>query len=84
MPVLWLPLDVTYKKKHMKVFIPDLGDRRETEDLIQYAKEKTEADLAKMTPKPVSKLSKEDIIGSLREYVGWLRHKKESPNKRLF
>ena len=74
---LWLPLEVGYKLKKMLVFIPPTEDKIELKDLLDFAKEKTMDDLRKEPDRPKSRYSKEEIAGALKEYLTWLKRRKQ-------
>lgn len=84
MPQLWLPLRVGYKNRKKLVFIPNTGDKAEVEYLIEAYTEKTLNELKKASPKPKSKLSKEEVGAMLNEYNKFLKRKRESLNRKYY
>lgn len=84
MPQIWLPLHVGYKNKKKIVFIPDTGDKAETEYLIEAEREKTLNELKKAPDKPKPKYSNKEIGAMLNEYNQFLKRKRESPHKKYW
>lgn len=81
MPKLWLPTSYTIKEptsgRERIIIIPgaehmDVGQLRE---ILLWQEEKTKAELKALGPKPIARLSKEEVQGALREYRDWLKKK---------
>lgn len=78
MAKLWLPMN-TFKVKQgnreMTVIIPQTGDRSYDQYLEEAEREKTAEELKKQQ-RPISKMSRADIIGALKEYRDWFRRRR--------
>lgn len=94
MAKIWLPMEaqkqqfkvitVTENGFTMPVYVPIVEDRSEQRDHDAYALENTQDQLRHKQPKPVSRVSKEDIAGTLKDYRDWFLHRQETGNNRLF
>ncbi len=94
MPKIWLPMKeansqwkvitVTENGFTMPVYVPIVDDRQEQKDLDDYALGNTQDQLRHKQPKPVSRVSKKDIAGALKDYRDWFLHRKETGNNRVF
>ena len=80
----WLTLNVKHKGKEKKVLIPDMGDKAETEYLIEAEQEKTIKQIDNEPERPAPRFSKEDIGGALKEYNEYRKRKREDVNKKYW
>jgi len=81
----YFPIDIDYKDRTRKVFIPDDGDKGETEALIEIEREKTLNELKALPEKKVlTETKKKDIAEALKDYKTFKKRQRESPNKRYF
>ena len=83
--VKFFPIDIDYKDRTRRVFIPDDGDKEETDALIEIEKEKTLNELKNMPEKiRLSDRQKEDAAEALKDYKKYKNRQRETPNKRYF
>jgi hypothetical protein len=80
MDVKWKTVNVKEGNREMNVLVPDMGDRIETNDLIQAETEKTHAQL-KANQRPVSTVKPEDRKEALKEFQERRERKRDGTKK---
>jgi len=90
-PKIWLPLqerrpnqlfvkdDVTGRERIIMIPGAGLLDRSHYDYIVEAEVEKTKDELRKMGPKPVARLSRQEVAGALREFISWRNKKKADP-----
>ena len=84
---LWLPIHEPTTGREMTLYIPgaDHMDIGQLKAIVEAEKEKTLAQLKAKGPKPVSRMSRDDVKGALREFVAWRNERRENlGHRRIF
>lgn len=87
MPTLWLPIKEKTTQREQLVMIPGAGhiDKSQLDEIIAAEKEKTEAQLKALGPKPIARFSRKEVGQVLREFIMYLKRQREGTgNKRYY
>jgi len=86
---IWLPMPTkTFVIKEngfeRTIIIPQSDDRSYNDYLEEAYDEKTRDELRKKQPKPVARISREDIAGALKEYKASFDRRKQTGNPKYY
>jgi len=77
-------IKVTHEDKSMTILLPVTGDKGYDQALEEAQREKTVEQLKKRPAKPVSKTSKADVSGALREWNEFNNRQKRGEGKKYY
>lgn len=77
-------ITVKHENKEMTVIIPATGDKSYDDYLEVAEREKTLNELKKRPDKPISKISKEDKSGVLKEFLEFRNRKRKGDMKKYY
>lgn len=85
MAKLWLPIEYGGRKRDILIPNADQIDKSQLEEIIEWQKERTTEELKKLPPKqPLDTLKAKEIGQMLREYLAFIRKRKETGHGRIF
>jgi len=84
-PKIWLP--VSYGGRTRNILIPNIQDMDDSQldEIIEWQREKTLAELKKLPPKkPIDRMKAKEIGKMLKEYTEFLKRKRNDGIKRFY